>query len=95
MSILHRIAQRETWDAFYECKLNDGYLSQAESRELKRFIEKGLYLACVEKILAGEPFSLPVKKEIAKIGKQKKRVVYTFRREENLVMKLLTHLLVR
>ena len=95
MSILHRIAQRETWDAFYECKLNDGYLSQAESRELKRFIENGQYLACVEKILAGEPFSLPVKKEIAKIGKQKKRVVYTFRREENLVMKLLTHLLVR
>ena len=95
MSILQRIAQRETWDAFYECKLNDGYLSQAESRELKRFIEKGQYLACVEKILAGEPFPLPVKKEIAKIGKQKKRIVYTFRREENLVMKLLTHLLVR
>ena len=95
MSILHRIAQKETWEAFHQSKVESGYLQPGESRELARFIEKGMYLPCVEKILAGMPFSYPIKKEIAKIGKQKKRVVYTFGREENLVMKLLTHLLLR
>lgn len=95
MSILHRIAQKETWNAFLEHKTSDGYLQPAECRELARFIEKEMYLPCVKKMLAGEPFSFPVKKEIAKIGKQKKRVVYTFGRDENLVMKLLTHLLLR
>lgn len=95
MSILHRIAQKKTWNAFLEHKTSDGYLQPAECRELARFIEKEMYLPCVKKILAREPFSFPVKKEIAKIGKQKKRVVYTFKRDENLVMKLLTHLLLR
>ena len=95
MSILHRIAQKETWEAFYECKLNDGHLSLAESLELKRFIEKESYRPVVDRVLAGGSFSVPVKKEISKIGKQKKRVVYTFKRNENLILKLLTHLLVR
>ena len=95
MSILHRIAQKETWEAFYECKLNDGHLSLAESLELKRFIDKESYSPAVDRVLAGGSFSFPVKKEISKIGKQKKRVVYTFRKDENLVLKLLTHLLVR
>ena len=95
MSILHRIVQKDTWETFHQSKVESGYLQPGESRELARFIEKGMYLPCVEKILAGKPFSYPVKKEIAKIGKQKKRVVYTFGREENLVMKLLTHLLLR
>ena len=95
MSILHRIAQKETWNAFYECKLNDGHLSLAESLELKRFIDKESYSPVVDRVLAGSSFSVPVKKEISKIGKQKKRVVYTFKRNENLILKLLTHLLVR
>ncbi len=95
MSILHRIAQKETWNAFYECKLNDGHLSLAESLELKCFIEKESYRPVVDRVLAGDSFSVPVKKEISKIGKQKKRVVYTFKRNENLILKLLTHLLVR
>ncbi len=95
MSILPRIAQRETWEAFYECKLNKGYLSLAESIELKRFIEKEQYIPAVEKLLAGGSFSFPTKKEISKIGKQKKRIVYTFKKDENFILKHLTHLLVR
>lgn len=76
MSILHRIAQKETWNAFLEQKTSDGYLQLAECRELARFIEKEMYLPCVKKMLAGEPFSFPVKKEIAKIGKQMKALGY-------------------
>ena len=81
MSILHRIAQKETWEAFYECKLNDGHLSLADSLELKHFIKKERYCPTIEKLLAGGSFSFPVKKEISKIGKQKKRGVYTFKRD--------------
>lgn len=95
MSILHRIAQKDTWEAFYECKMSDGHMSMEELRELKRFIERERYRSLVEKLLTGDSFSYPVKMEISKIGKQKKRVVYTFRRDENLILKLLTHLLVR
>ena len=93
--MLHRIAQRETWEAFYECKMNDGHLSLEELRALKRFVEGERYRPVVENLLAGGSFSYPTKMEISKIGKQKKRVVYTFKRNENWVLKLLTHLLVR
>lgn len=95
MSILHQIAQRETWEAFYECKSNDGYLSPSELRELKHFITKERYRPMIEELLNGGTFSVPVKREISKIGKQKKRVVYVFKRDENIILKLLTHLLVR
>ena len=95
MSILHRIAQKETWDAFYECKIDDGHLSPTVSRKLNSFIEKEKYRPVIERLLAGETFSTPLKKEISKIGKQKKCIVYTFKNDENLVLKLLTHLLVR
>ena len=57
MSILHRIAQKETWKAFHQSKVESGYLQPGESRGLACFIEKGMYLPCVEKILAGKPFS--------------------------------------
>lgn len=95
MSILHQIAQRETWEAFYECKSNDGYLSPSELRELKHFITKERYRPIIEELLNGGTFYVPVKREISKIGKQKKRVVYVFKRDENIILKLLTHLLVR
>lgn len=95
MSILHSIAQRETWEMFYECKESDGHLSPVELRELKRFIDGAKYRQVVDKLLTGGSFSYPVKKEISKIGKQKKRVVYMFKRDENLILKLLTHLLMR
>lgn len=95
MSILHSLAQRETWETFHECKVNDGHLSPVELRELKRFIEREKFRPVIEKLLAGGTFSYPVKREISKIGKQKKRVVYVFKRDENMVLKLLTHLLVR
>ena len=70
MSILHKIAQKETWEAFREHKVAEGYIQPAESRELKQFIEKELYRPVVDRIFAGEGFSYPVKKEISKIGKQ-------------------------
>ena len=75
MSILHQIAQRETWEAFYECKSNDGYLSPSELRELKLFITKERYRPMIEELLNGGTFCVPVRREISKIGKQKKRVV--------------------
>ena len=67
MSILHRIAQKETWEAFCECKLNDGHLSLAESLELKRFIDKESYRPAVDRVLAGGSFSVPVNRRIGLI----------------------------
>ena len=95
MSILHEIEKKETWEVFLERKIADGYLSATECGRLKQFIEKESYRPSVDKLLAGIPFSFPTKKEISKIGKQKKRVVYTFKHDENLILKLLTHLLIR
>lgn len=47
------------------------------------------YLPVIERIEAGIPFPFPHKKQINKMHSNKKRIIYTFDRAENYVLKLL------
>ncbi|MCF0111776.1 MAG: hypothetical protein HUJ58_07735 [Erysipelotrichaceae bacterium] len=62
---------------------------------MRSYIENEEYLPVVERLIAGGSFSIPEKKQIRKLGTEKKRTVYVYPREENYIFKLLTFQLVR
>ncbi|MBQ9545397.1 MAG: hypothetical protein IJV00_09765 [Clostridia bacterium] len=94
MSLLDRLSDASVWNAFYEYKLSLACPKQFTG-ELKRFIDEKRYLPVCEAIGAGKRFPLPKRSVLVKMGTEKKRVVYTYPREENTVLKLLTWLILR
>jgi len=94
MSILDKLFQRDSWEIFYKykCSLTG---STKFCKELRDFIDGEAYIQVCEKIRSGEAFALPEKSVISKLDTQKKRIVYTYPAAENMVLKLLTHLLLR
>lgn len=93
MNILDRLMLREQWEQYYDHKVQQGSMSEKDSKDLYGFIANGEYLPTVQRILDGEAFAPPKKKLICKTGVKKKRVVYTYGREENYVLKLIAFLL--
>lgn len=93
-SLLDRLSDPECWEAFYAYKTG---LSCPKSftKELRDFIDRRGFLSVCETIAAGKRFPLPKKAVISKMGSEKKRVVYTYPKDENTVLKLLTWLLLR
>ena len=95
MSLLDIISNRDAWIGFYDRRVELGHLCRGEEYELYRFIRKSGYQPMLDSIKRGEPFSHPQKKMIAKGHTGKKRTIYTFGKDENYILKLLTHLLIR
>ena len=93
-SMLDLLSREESWKAFYEYKTSLCCPRNVE-RDLRKFIDGRGYLPVCGAISRGEPFQLPKRTEISKLGKAKKRVVYTYPPAENTVLKLLTYLLLR
>lgn len=95
MDILTKLASAEQWEAFYEYKATSGHLSQRQLQQLLEFIEQKRYLPVVQDIIQGKTFRPPKRKAISKMHSTKKRIVYTYDRDENQVLKLMTYLLLR
>ncbi len=95
MSLIDSLARKELWINFYEQRAMSGHMSFGHEYDFHKFIRNEEYLPVVDKIRRGEPFPNPKKRAIAKSGSPQKRIVYTFPREENYVLKLLTYLLIR
>lgn len=95
MDIFSTLQSAEGWRLFGEYKLQGGHLTKKEEQDLLHFIENREYLPVVERLLRGEPFPPPRKAAISKLHSEKKRIVYIFPREENYVLKHMTHLLLR
>jgi hypothetical protein len=94
LSLLDQLSRRECWEKFYEYKTSLA-CPKAFAGELRAFIDKEGYLPVCRSIEAGEPFPLPRRTTVSKLDSGKKRVVYTYPRAENTVLKLLTWLLLR
>ena len=94
MSLLELLALPQVWEEFYEYKLSRS-VPKEDSREIREFIDGGGFRLAAASVLAGEAFPLPRRSVISKMSTGKKRVVYTYPREQNLVLKLLTFLLLR
>lgn len=95
MSILAELKNEAVWREFAAYKREKAHLDQREQAELEAFIQAEAYLPLAEHILSGGSFAYPEKKLVNKMGSEKKRVVYSFRREETLLLKLIAYLLYR
>ncbi len=93
MNIINKLFEKELWEAFYIHKIEQGNISSEDSDDLQLFIDNEEYISVAEKIKNGDDFSLPKKTLINKSKAGKKRAVYTFTREENYVLKLISFLL--
>lgn len=93
MSLLHKLKDENYWEQFLQSKIESGHFTSREEKEFRDFIYNKNYLPIVEKILSNESFALPKMVEINKRRTGKKRTVFIFNHEENMVLKLLAHLL--
>lgn len=94
MSLLSCLSNQSVWIQYFEYKVQNGHLGEDETQDLFLFIRNQEYIDILNKI-AEEGLSTPCKKQIQKIDSTKKRIVYTFPKEENYILKLLTYLLIR
>ena len=94
MSLLHLLSDETVWKKFYEYKLSLACPKQFTG-ELCRFIDEKRYLPVCETIFAGKSAPVPRKSVLVKMGTDRKRTVYTYPRDENTVLKLLTFLILR
>lgn len=95
MDILTALESRDCWLSFLEYRKNSCRLTENEEKQLQDFIDQEAYLPIVSRMRAGEPFPHPRKAAISKKSTSKKRIVYIYPDPENLVLKMLTHLLLR
>ncbi len=94
MSLLDLLSDESCFREFYEYKASL-CCPKRETEELCRFINEKKYLPVCEIIRSGGRFALPKRSVISKLGSAKKRVVYTYPKAENTVVKLLTYLMIR
>lgn len=94
MSLLEKLCDSECWEEFYKYKsslcVNKHFTSQ-----LRGFIDDRRYVKVYNDIKSGKDFPYPQKKIISKLGADKKRIVYTYPDDENVVLKLLAYLMLR
>ena len=84
-SILDKLSSPLVWEEFYQYKIERRQLNRNEEKELHSFISEQRYLNITDVLC----FSYPEKKLISKIDSKKKRTVYSYTRDETLVLKLL------
>lgn len=93
MELFDQLFKTEYWMDFLEYKRTKGNLSKNELLDLEQFVMGKEYLASVEKLERTYELEIPSVIEINKKGTNKKRVVFTFGREENYVLKMIAFLL--
>ena len=93
MSVLDELLNHDKWLEFLNHK-ESFYINREEYKTLKDFIEKKKYYDISKKIIDGTyKFSIPRKKFINKSWTPKKRIVYTFKYNEMIILKMIQYLL--
>ncbi len=92
MSILDTITDKTYWEAFLSDKQQLQHLSRQEEQEIITFINNKRYLHYDGLIKSAMfPSTLPRKLTINKTGTRKKRIVYSFEKEDNIILKFIAH----
>lgn len=92
-SIISKIADEKIWEEYLEFKKQQSSMTKVEINDLESFIKNKQYKEIAYNIINGTyKFSIPEKHLINKINKSKKRVVYTFNNDENMILKLISYL---
>ena len=89
VKIMEMIALPEIWQEFLQYKKERQHLSKAEQEELETYIQKQEYKRLLDEIRQPD-YILPVpfKKEINKGGVSKKRIVYSYPADYNMLLKM-------
>lgn len=93
MNLVEKLSDPLVWQSFYNYKAEGGHTAKSDLQALEKFIAEKGYLADAKVIGEGGCFAPPTKKYISKKSTSKKRIVYTYSKEENYLLKLLTWLL--
>lgn len=90
MSIIEKIKDRDNWEIFIEDKISKGNMSKSEIKDIRDFIDNDRYSFYFNLIKENKfPTDYPQKIVINKISSNKKRIVYSYRKEENIVFKFI------
>ena len=94
MSLIDKLFEKSSWEKFYDYKTGLR-CSKRFTKELRAFIDAEAYLKYEDAIRTCEGLPLPSKSIISKMSSQKKRTVYKYPYDFNMVLKLLTYLTLR
>ena len=93
-SLLYNILKQDVWLEYLKFKRSQTSSIEVECEELEKYINEKGYFSIAENILNGTyEFSIPKKHLINKLNKQEKRVVYSFNKDEMLILKLISYLI--
>ncbi len=95
MDILECLRQPSQWQRFLEYRTAGDRMPKWALEQLETFVQNQTYLEVLDRMESGIPFPYPKKSAISKMNSEKKRIVYTYPKDENLVLKHMTHLLIR
>lgn len=92
MSLINYLNDDNIWNEFLLYKQNSNHIPTKEIIKLEKYIKNKTYKEITNDI-NNYNFTTPKKILIDKLGKKKKRIVYTFNKSEMYILKLLSHLL--
>lgn len=92
--MLEKLCEHNVWTEYFSYKKERNLLDKDEEKRLYEFVYNKKYENIAQGIINGTyEFGIPERKELSKMGTDKKRIVYTFSEEENMILKLLSYLL--
>lgn len=94
MSLIDKLFDRSAWERFYSYKAAL-HCSKKFTSELRKFIDSESYLKYQSEITSCTDLPLPSKSIISKMSSRKKRTVYKYPYEFNMMLKLLTYMVLR
>lgn len=94
MSLIDKLFEKSSWERFYEYKAGLR-CSKRFKKALREFIDNEAYTEYEQAIRTQQGLPLPTKSIISKMSSQKKRTVYKYPYNFNMILKLLTYLTLR
>ncbi len=96
MSIINDIKNTEKWNDFLSYKINNSHITKNEEADIYNFIESSRYEYFYAQIISDNfPSDYPRKIVVNKEGVSKKRIVYSFSGDDNIILKFIAHCLSR
>ena len=92
-SIIEQLTTQQIWEELLAYRLKKGRFNWQEFEQTDSFVEGQQYLPLAQQVVDGGSLSIPRKQMVNKLGTNKKRIVYSFKPEEMLLLKVLSHLL--
>lgn len=90
MEILGKLSEPAVWQEFVQYKVEKQHLANTEQEKLREYMEKQKYIPLLNATLQPDYVPpIPVKKEINKSGVSKKRIVYSFPPDFNMLLKII------